>query len=120
MNDAGQTVDSGAYTTYGASLTGTYPNMPFTWKGQFGVYRDSESGMMQMGARFYNPALGRFISRDPSGFSSGPNLYLSCSGDPVNFFDPKFQHSADQFFRIALASFDIDDALKVSYKRTQN
>ena len=28
--------------------------------------------------------------------------------------NPKFQHSADQFFRIALVSFDNYDALKVS------
>ena len=42
---------------------------------------------MQLGARFYSPATGQFMSRDPSGFGSGPNLYAYCGGDPINFFD---------------------------------
>ena len=41
-----------------------------------------------MGARYYTPALGRFLSRDPSGFAAGTNLSAFCLGDPVNFFDP--------------------------------
>jgi uncharacterized protein RhaS with RHS repeats len=40
-----------------------------------------------MGLRFYAPGLGRFLSRDPSGFTAGANLYAYCAGDPINFFD---------------------------------
>jgi RHS repeat-associated protein len=47
-------------------------------------YRD-ETGLIYYGARYYSPALGRFISRDPAGVAgSGVNLYAFCSGDPVN------------------------------------
>jgi len=39
--------------------------------------------------RYYAPALGRFISRDPIGFGGGINLYAYCGGDPINCADPK-------------------------------
>jgi hypothetical protein len=41
-----------------------------------------------MGARYYSPGIGRFISRDPSGFAAGTNLYAFCGCDPINHFDP--------------------------------
>ena len=88
LNAAGQVVSDGAYTAWGALNSASYPDTPFAWKGQGGAYRDSESGYVQMGERLYSPALGRFLSRDPSGFSAGPNLYGYCAGDPVNFYDP--------------------------------
>jgi RHS repeat-associated protein len=47
-------------------------------------YRD-ETGLIFYGARYYSPALGRFLSRDPAGVAgSGVNLYAFCGGDPVN------------------------------------
>jgi RHS repeat-associated protein len=43
-------------------------------------------------ARFYNPATGRFLSRDPEdGISTDPqslHKYLYAGGDPVNRLDP--------------------------------
>lgn len=40
-------------------------------------------------ARYYNPAVGRFLSEDPMGFAgSGPNLYEWAGDDPVDFLDP--------------------------------
>ena len=42
-----------------------------------------------MGARYYNPALGRFISRDPTGYAgSGINLYAYCGDNPLVYTDP--------------------------------
>ncbi|WP_418391867.1 RHS repeat-associated core domain-containing protein [Victivallis lenta] len=40
------------------------------------------------GFRYYDPELGRFITRDPSGYPDGPNNYLYCSNNPVNRIDP--------------------------------
>jgi hypothetical protein len=41
------------------------------------------------GYRFYSPAQGRFITRDPSGeFNGGANLYAFVGNDPVNEVDP--------------------------------
>ncbi|MFH0856185.1 MAG: RHS repeat-associated core domain-containing protein [Candidatus Omnitrophota bacterium] len=45
------------------------------------------SGLVYFGARYYDPRIGRFISRDPSGMTDGPNLYVYCKNDPVNAVD---------------------------------
>jgi|GEM_PF-1300477 len=87
LNAYGQILEQAAYNSWGSALSPTYPSTPFCWKGRFGLYRDTESGLFLTQARYYTPALGRFISRDPSGFSAGPNLYAYCAGDPVNFCD---------------------------------
>lgn len=51
------------------------------WVPQYGFY--------EYRARAYNPALGRFMSEDPMGFSAGDtNLYRYGGGDPVNKTDP--------------------------------
>jgi hypothetical protein len=42
-----------------------------------------------MGARYYDPATGTFISQDPTGFTNGStNLYGYAENDPVNHGDP--------------------------------
>lgn len=38
-----------------------------------GQIRDEVTGLYQMGFRFYNPSLGRWLSRDPIGLSGGIN-----------------------------------------------
>jgi hypothetical protein len=40
-----------------------------------------------LGARYYDPIAGRFISCDPYGHDADPSLYAFCGGDPVNGFD---------------------------------
>ncbi|MFI6377710.1 RHS repeat-associated core domain-containing protein [Streptomyces sp. NPDC050546] len=44
------------------------------------------TGLYKMGARYYDPTLGRFTQPDPSGQESNPYLYAE--GDPVNNTDP--------------------------------
>ena len=39
------------------------------------------------GRRYYSPALGRFINRDPSEESGGLSLYAFCVNDPINSWD---------------------------------
>ena len=87
LNAAGQVIGDCAYTAWGTRLSPAYLDSPFGFKGQWGAYRDAETGLLLMGARTYSPAIGRFLSRDPSGYAAGPNLYGFCGGDPVNFFD---------------------------------
>jgi RHS repeat-associated protein len=38
--------------------------------------------------RVYDPDLGRWLSRDPSGDDSGANLYAYVGGNPINALDP--------------------------------
>ncbi len=42
-----------------------------------------------MRTRYYSPAQGRFLSRDPIGFDGGINLYAYCYDDPINYDDKK-------------------------------
>jgi len=45
-------------------------------------------GVPYYGMRYYNPRLGRWISRDPIGEKGGHNLYCFVVNDPVIHFDP--------------------------------
>lgn len=54
---------------------------------QFLTKEQDKTGLVYFGKRYYNPRIGRFISPDPSGMIDGPNLYLYCSNDPINFVD---------------------------------
>jgi RHS repeat-associated protein len=39
-------------------------------------------------ARYYDPAIGRFISEDPIGFRGGRNFYAYVGNNPILFRDP--------------------------------
>jgi uncharacterized protein RhaS with RHS repeats len=41
-----------------------------------------------LGARYYDPETGRFLSPNPLGFAASNNLYDYAGGDPVNACDP--------------------------------
>jgi RHS repeat-associated protein len=47
------------------------------------------NGFYYMRARYYDPAVGRFISEDPIGFDGGDvNLYAYVLNNPILFIDP--------------------------------
>jgi RHS repeat-associated protein len=49
----------------------------------------SELGIYDYRHRMYNPALGRFLQTDPTGFDAGDmNLFRYCGDDPVDGSDP--------------------------------
>ena len=54
------------------------------WRGH---YLDA-TGFYYMGARYYDPINGRFLSPDPLGHDVGLDLYSYCNGDPLNGLDP--------------------------------
>jgi len=54
---------------------------------QFLTKESDPSGFIYFGARYYDPAIGRFITEDPLGMIDGPNMYLYASNDPVNLVD---------------------------------
>jgi RHS repeat-associated protein len=49
---------------------------------------DQENGLYYMRARYYDPALGRWVSEDPIGIEGGANLFGYSENDPVNRRDP--------------------------------
>ncbi len=59
--------------------------------GFAGMFWSPEVNLSLTYYRAYDPALGRWLSRDPVGraeLDEGPNLYAYVRNDPVNFIDP--------------------------------
>ena len=50
-------------------------------------YTDNETDLLYYGYRYYSPALGRWLSRDPIEEKGGLNLYAFVNNDPVNKWD---------------------------------
>jgi RHS repeat-associated protein len=84
-SSTGANVGSYTYDPYGktATKTGTVAT-PLEYAGQ---YTDSESGFVYMRARYYDPATGQFLSRDPLEDQT-QQAYSYASGNPVNVTDP--------------------------------
>lgn len=60
-----------------------------------GKERDDESGLYQMGARYFAPWLGRWTSSDPAGFADGLNMHAYCRGNPIMLRDPSGTNGRD-------------------------
>ncbi len=85
-------------TDAGGEVTGTFSYGPYgsligtsgaesTPMGFAGQYTDSASGLQYLRARFYDPATGQFLTRDPlEGLTREPYAYAS--DDPLNLTDP--------------------------------
>jgi RHS repeat-associated protein len=87
-NAAGVEVQRTTYAAYGdrAAQTGSHVET----KSFIGERRDEESGLLFLNARFYDPALGRFISPDwwdPNKPGVGTCRYCYADNDPVNKSD---------------------------------
>jgi hypothetical protein len=50
---------------------------------------DEDNGLLYMRAMYYDPEVGRFISKDPIGFIGGLNLYGYAANNPTNKADPR-------------------------------
>jgi RHS repeat-associated protein len=75
------------YDEFGNVMQDTSPGFqPFGFAGGF---YDRDTGLVQHGARDYDPETGRWTSKDPIGFAaSDTNLYAYVQNDPVNLIDP--------------------------------
>lgn len=62
---------------------GTMPTYGFT-----GREPDLTTGLTYYRSRYYDPTIGRFISRDPAGLEGGINAYAYVNNDPVDNTDP--------------------------------
>lgn len=91
-SSTGQVVAAYAYDLFGNLLNFEEENpQPFRFLGRFGL-SDDGAGLYYVQARFYSPALGRFLTKDPlTGLDSNPqslNRYIYALNNPLRYFDP--------------------------------
>jgi RHS repeat-associated protein len=85
-NMSGAVTERTGYAAYGEPKPTT--SLP---KGFIGERPDPETGLLHLNARYYDPALGRFISPDdwnPTLAGVGTNRYAYAGNDPVGKSDP--------------------------------
>jgi RHS repeat-associated protein len=73
------------YDAWGQVLMDSNPGFqPFGYAG--GIY-DAVTGLVRFGARDYDAGVGRWLSKDRSGFRSAANFYSYAANSPVNMID---------------------------------
>ena len=94
VNADGEVQERYGYDAYGTPLFMSAIWVPsdtsdYDWDTLYGGYHyDSETGFYQVRNRYLHPTLGRWLSRDPSGYAGGVNLYAYVGGSPTNRIDP--------------------------------
>jgi RHS repeat-associated protein len=107
VDASGNTVASYSYDAFGQLTSasenfgsGTTWTNPYRYDGKDGVRYDGETGLYWMSVRAYDPALGRFLRRDPLGraplfFSDQPYVYAG--NNPLVYVDPSGEKNADPY-----------------------
>jgi RHS repeat-associated protein len=88
VDGGGVVLNHVTYDSFGRVISQTNPAVEFRY-GYTGREQDSETGLDYYRARYYDSAVGRFISEDPLRFGAGdPNLTRYVGNSPTNFVDP--------------------------------
>ena len=93
-NASGQLVERLRYDVFGQPFLTDAANTPLAQSsvgnrfGFTGREYEAETGLYYYRSRYYDPRLGRFLSRDPLGSLPDVNLYRYVGNSPVNFVDP--------------------------------
>ena len=85
-NASGAAAETYTYDSFGkvTASSGSLTN-PFQYTGR---ESDSETGLYYYRARYYDPAVGKFLSEDPKDFGGGINFYSYVLNRPLNGIDP--------------------------------
>jgi len=77
------------FDAFGSNVSTDGATDPYSgYGGQAGYYSDSETGLELCTFRFYDPANGRFVNRDPLRYGGGVNLYNYTGNAGINQCDP--------------------------------
>jgi RHS repeat-associated protein len=91
-DDNGDVIARLEHSAFGSQLASSDDNvpggLPYGFVGSLGVRFDSVTGLHYMRARWYDPTLGRFISKDPIGLAGGINRYCYAANNPTRYADP--------------------------------
>ena len=88
-NSAGSVIAGYTYSPYGvlAATSGSLPTGDTSPFGFAGAYTDSESGLLYLVNRYYDPSTGQFVSVDPA-VDLTQMSYSYANGNPMNGTDP--------------------------------
>jgi RHS repeat-associated protein len=91
-DSAGNVTDSYAYDSFGTLRNSDGDSaQPFLYLGRYGIINDS-TGLLYIRTRYYDPQLGRFITKDTAisrdSNDQSLNRYLYSEANPVALFDP--------------------------------
>jgi len=92
-DDAGAVIEPAVYTAFGERVSGTAQRYGYAGAWGYQSYRMDESPdvtlpYLHVGARYYDPATGRFLQRDPIGIAGGLNVYEYVFNRPNISVDP--------------------------------
>jgi len=89
VDTAGQIETNYAYDPFGVPLVGGDVYNPYQFTGEAW---DAEVGLLYLRARYYQPEVGRFITKDPwpgdQDRAATLNRYIYVTNNPINYPDP--------------------------------
>lgn len=117
MDESGNIVNRYSYDEWGNIVEKTEGiSNPIRYAGE---YYDEESGLYYLRARYYDPTIGRFITRDSyEGDISNPltiNLYTYCRNNPLIFVDPSGHMEVEDKDILSAQDYAIMQAITVLY-----
>jgi len=84
-DENGDIVERDSYDVFGEPNRVSAVGNPYLFTGR---RYDPETGLHYYRARYYSPAIGRFLQPDPMHYIDGLSLYRYVSNNPVNSVDP--------------------------------
>jgi RHS repeat-associated protein len=86
MNASGILQGTDLYTPYGGTKTSAGTQSDFLYAG---MLHNAATGLYLTQYREYNPAVGRWLNRDPIGELGGENIYAYVGNSPLDAIDPQ-------------------------------